>query len=149
MRTAICKRLGCEVPIFAFSHCRDVVVAVTRAGGFGVLGAATFSPQQLETELRWIDARVDGRGYGVDVIIPSTYDAEAERAVGDLDRLIPPAHRAFMDRLLDAEGVPPLPPGERERIHREIIDKKLNACFPHVGVLLTKLAIEITIPPFF
>ena len=122
MRTAICKRLGCEVPIFAFSHCRDVVVAVTRAGGFGVLGAATFSPQQLETELRWIDARVDGRGYGVDVIIPSTYDAEAERAVGDLDRLIPPAHRAFMDRLLDDEGVPPLPPGERERIHREIID---------------------------
>ena len=122
MRTAICKRLGCEVPIFAFSHCRDVVVAVTRAGGFGVLGAATFSPQQLETELRWIDARVDGRGYGVDVIIPSTYDAEAERAVGDLDRLIPPAHRAFMERLLDAEGVPPLPPGERERIHREIID---------------------------
>ena len=120
MRTAICKRLGCEVPIFAFSHCRDVVVAVTKAGGFGVLGAATFSPQQLETELRWIDARVDGRGYGVDVIIPSTYDAEAERAVGDLDRLIPPAHKAFMDRLLDDEGVPPLPPGERERIHREI-----------------------------
>ncbi len=122
MRTAICKRLGCEVPIFAFSHCRDVVVAVTKAGGFGVLGAATFSPQQLETELRWIDARVDGRGYGVDVIIPSTYDAEAERAVGDLDRLIPPAHKAFMDRLLDDEGVPPLPPGERERIHREIIE---------------------------
>ena len=120
MKTALCKRLGCEVPIFAFSHCRDVVVAVTKAGGFGVLGAATFSPEQLETELAWIDARVGDKNYGVDVIIPSTYDAEAERAAGDLDRLIPAEHKAFMENLLAAEGVPPLPPGERERIHREI-----------------------------
>ena len=120
MKTALCKRLGCEVPIFAFSHCRDVVVAVTKAGGFGVLGAATFSPEQLETELAWIDARVGDKSYGVDVIIPSTYDAEAERAAGDLDKLIPAEHKAFMENLLAAEGVPPLPPGERERIHREI-----------------------------
>ncbi|MBL8385289.1 MAG: nitronate monooxygenase [Burkholderiales bacterium] len=122
MRTPICRRLGCAVPVFAFSHCRDVVVEVTKAGGFGVLGAATFSPEQLETELRWIDARVGGRPYGVDVIIPSTYDVEAERSAGDLERLIPPAHRAFMDKLLADEGVPPLPPGERERILREIVD---------------------------
>jgi len=122
MRTAICKRLGCDVPIFAFSHCRDVVVEVTRAGGFGVLGAATFSPEQLETELRWIDSKVGGKPYGVDVIIPSTYDAEAERSAGDLDRLIPAEHKAFMEKLLAEEGVPALPPGERERIHREIVE---------------------------
>jgi len=122
MRTSICHRLGCEVPIFAFSHCRDVVVEVTRAGGFGVLGAATFSPEQLETALRWIDSKTGGKPYGVDVIIPSTYDAESERAMGDLDRLIPAEHRTFMDQLLENEGVPPLPPGERERIHREIIE---------------------------
>lgn len=122
MKTPICKRLGCEVPIFAFSHCRDVVVEVTRAGGFGVLGAATFSPGQLETELRWIDEHTGGKPYGVDVIVPSSYDAEAERSAGDLDRLIPAEHRAFMDKLLADEGVPPLPPGERERIHREIVE---------------------------
>jgi len=122
MRTAICKRLGCDVPIFAFSHCRDVVVEVTRAGGFGVLGAATFSPEQLEAELRWIDSKVGGKPYGVDVIIPSTYDAEAERSAGDLDRLIPAEHKAFMEKLLAEEGVPALPPGERERIHREIVE---------------------------
>lgn len=110
MKTPICHRLGCAVPIFAFSHCRDVVVEVTRAGGFGVLGAATFSPEQLETELRWIDSKTGGQPYGVDVIIPSTYDAEAERSMGDLDRLIPAEHRAFMDKLLADEGVPPLPP---------------------------------------
>jgi NAD(P)H-dependent flavin oxidoreductase YrpB (nitropropane dioxygenase family) len=122
MQTPICKRLGCELPIFAFSHCRDVVVEVTRAGGFGVLGAATFSPEQLEAELRWIDQHVEGKPYGVDVIIPTKYDKEAETTTADLETLIPAEHRAFMERILDEAGVPPLPPGERERIHREIIE---------------------------
>ena len=39
MRTQICEQLGIEFPIFAFTHCRDVVVAVSQAGGLGVLGA--------------------------------------------------------------------------------------------------------------
>ena len=126
MRTPICDTLGCDLPIFAFSHCRDVVVEVTKAGGFGVLGAATFSPEQLEAELRWIDQHTDGKPYGVDVIIPTKYDKEAETTSEDLEHLIPQEHRAFMDKLLDDAGVPPLPPGERERIHREIIDGRGN-----------------------
>ena len=122
MRTGICKRLGCEVPIFAFSHCRDVVVEVTKAGGFGVLGASTVSPEQLEIELRWIDDHVAGKPYGVDVIIPTTYDTEAEREAGDLDKLIPPEHRAFMDKIMEDEGVPPMPPDEVERVRKEIVE---------------------------
>ena len=123
MQTPLCRRLGCELPIFAFSHCRDVVVAVTKAGGFGVLGAATFSPQQLEAELRWIDEHVGGRPYGVDVIIPTAYDKQAEEASAeDLAAMIPSEHRAFMDRLLADAKVPPLPDGERERITREIVE---------------------------
>lgn len=126
MKTALCERLGCELPIFAFSHCRDVVVEVTKAGGFGVLGAATFSPEQLEAELRWIDQHVAGRGYGVDVIIPTQYDKEAERTTEDLENLIPPGHRAFMDKILNDEGVPPLPADERERVHRDIVNGRGN-----------------------
>ncbi|WP_137892432.1 nitronate monooxygenase [Ramlibacter sp. 2FC] len=126
MRTPICEKLGCELPIFAFSHCRDVVVEVTKAGGFGVLGASTFSPEQLEAELRWIDQHVDGRPYGVDVIIPTKYDKEAETTTEDLEKLIPDEHRAFMDRLLAEEGVPELPPDERERIHKEIVEGRGN-----------------------
>ena len=42
MRTRICDQFGIEFPIFAFSHCRDVVAAVSKAGGFGVLGALAF-----------------------------------------------------------------------------------------------------------
>lgn len=126
MRTPICTSLGCELPIFAFSHCRDVVVEVTRAGGFGVLGAATYSPEQLEVELRWIDAHVQGRPYGVDVIIPTRYDQEAERSPEDLEKLIPAEHRAFMDNILAEAGVPQLPVDERARILREIVDGRGN-----------------------
>lgn len=126
MRTPICDKLGCELPIFAFSHCRDVVVEVTKAGGFGVLGASTFSPEQLEAELRWIDQHVDGRPYGVDVIIPTRYDKEAETTTEDLETLIPDEHRAFMDKLLAEEGVPELPPDERERIRKEIVEGRGN-----------------------
>ncbi|RYD48459.1 MAG: nitronate monooxygenase, partial [Sphingomonadales bacterium] len=62
---------GVDHPIVAFSHCRDVVAAVSRAGGLGVLGAAKFTPEQLEIELGWIDAHVGGRPYGVDVLAPA------------------------------------------------------------------------------
>ena len=126
MRTPICERLGCELPIFAFSHCRDVIVEVTKAGGFGVLGAATVSPEQLETELRWIDDHVGGRPYGVDVIIPTTYDQNAERASDDPASLIPQTHRDFLDNILDAEGVPRLPDDERLRIHHDIASGRGN-----------------------
>ncbi len=126
MKTPICERLGCELPIFAFSHCRDVIVEVTRAGGFGVLGAATFSPEQLEAELRWIDQHVEGRHYGVDVIIPTKYDKEAEKTLEDLEQLIPQEHRDFMEKILTEAGIPPLPDGERQRILREIVDGRGN-----------------------
>ena len=73
MRTPLCDRLGIEFPIFAFSHCRDVVAAVSKAGGFGVLGAVAFSPEQLEVELDWIDEHVGDKPYGVDIIVPAKY----------------------------------------------------------------------------
>ena len=126
MKTPICERLGCELPIFAFSHCRDVIVEVTRAGGFGVLGAATFSPEQLEAELRWIDQHVEGKPYGVDVIIPTRYDKEAEKTLEDLEKLIPQEHRDFMEKILAEAGIPPLPDGERQRILKEIVDGRGN-----------------------
>ena len=126
MKTPLCQRLGCELPIFAFSHCRDVVVAVTRAGGFGVLGASTFSPQQLEAELNWIDKHVEGRPYGVDVIIPTRYDQASENSTEDLRALIPQVHRDFMENLLSEAGVADLPAGEKERIEQEIVDGRGN-----------------------
>ena len=54
MKNPICQMFGIDVPIFAFSHCRDVVAAVSRAGGFGVFGGGV-QPEQLELELNWLD----------------------------------------------------------------------------------------------
>ncbi len=36
MRTRAAELLGVKLPRCGFSHCRDVVAAVTHAGGFGV-----------------------------------------------------------------------------------------------------------------
>ena len=64
MKSPICDMLGIEFPLLAFSHCRDVVAAVSRAGGFGVLGATAHSPETIEQELKWIDDHADGKPYG-------------------------------------------------------------------------------------
>jgi NAD(P)H-dependent flavin oxidoreductase YrpB (nitropropane dioxygenase family) len=78
MTNKLCERLGIEFPLFAFSHCRDVVAAVSKAGGFGVLGATAFNPEELEVELQWIDAHVDGKPYGIDVLIPENLSVKNE-----------------------------------------------------------------------
>jgi len=110
MRTRICDDFGIEFPIFAFSHCRDVVAAVSRAGGMGVLGALAFAPEQLELELRWIDEHVDGRPYGVDLVMPaSSATAAGDIAEDQLQAMIPQRHRDFVEEVLARHHVPPLP----------------------------------------
>ena len=83
MHTALCDDLDIEFPIFAFTHCRDVVVAVSKAGGFGVLGAVGFTPEQLEIELTWIDEHIGDHPYGVDIVIPNKYEGMDADMSGD------------------------------------------------------------------
>jgi NAD(P)H-dependent flavin oxidoreductase YrpB (nitropropane dioxygenase family) len=112
LRTPICDRLGIEFPLFAFSHCRDVVAAVTNAGGYGVLGALAFSPDQLEIELTWIDEHVKGKPYGVDFAMPEKFVGKGEEFdFGSLDSLIPASHRDYVEQVLAEYDVPPLPEG--------------------------------------
>jgi len=117
MHTELCERLGIDLPIFAFSHCRDVVTAVSKAGGFGVLGAVGFPPDQLEIELKWIDEHIGDKPYGVDIVIPGKYEGMGEIDPKKLEEQllasIPPQHRAFADKILAEHGVPKLPAGEK------------------------------------
>jgi NAD(P)H-dependent flavin oxidoreductase YrpB (nitropropane dioxygenase family) len=119
LHTELCDRLGIEFPIFAFSHCRDVVAAVSQAGGFGVLGAVGFTPEQLEIECRWIDEHIGDRPYGVDLVIPQKYEGQGEldpsKLEAHLRALIPAQHREFAAKLLADHGVPELPPENRAR----------------------------------
>jgi NAD(P)H-dependent flavin oxidoreductase YrpB (nitropropane dioxygenase family) len=75
-----------------------------------VLGCVRFNdPAELDAVLDWMDANTDGRQYGVDVVMPARVPAEG--AVRDLEELIPPGHRDFVERTLLDLGVPPLPDG--------------------------------------
>ncbi len=116
MHTPICDRFGIEFPIFAFSHCRDVVAAVTNAGGMGVLGALYFTPAELEIELNWIDEHVNGKPYGVDLVMPATLLEEARGADSDpaelerqLEAMISQEHRDWVEKVLAEHDIPPLP----------------------------------------
>jgi NAD(P)H-dependent flavin oxidoreductase YrpB (nitropropane dioxygenase family) len=111
MNRELTDMFGIEYPIFAFSHCRDVVAAVTNAGGMGVLGALAFSPDQLELELKWIDEHVNGRPYGVDVVMP-VKTADRDAGIHDtsdigarLREMIPQTHWDYVDKVLSDHGV--------------------------------------------
>ena len=117
MENRLCEMFGIEAPIFAFSHCRDVVVEVSKAGGLGVLGLARMSPQRVDAELQWIDDHIGGRPYGVDILMPTTYQDTGEgEAKYDADRLLPAEHLAFVRGMLDRAGVPALPAAEAAQI---------------------------------
>jgi NAD(P)H-dependent flavin oxidoreductase YrpB (nitropropane dioxygenase family) len=124
VKSAITDMLGMEFPILAFSHCRDVVAAVSRSGGFGVLGAVAHTPEQLDIDLRWIEEEAGGAPYGVDLLLPAKYagadegglDAEAVR------QLLPPAHQQFVDEILSRYGVPELPAELGALRHRNVLE---------------------------
>lgn len=120
MKTKVTEIFGIDTPIFAFSHCRDVVAEATRAGGMGVLGASRYSPEELEQELKWIDAHTDGRPYGVDLVLPGKMEKVPQFA--HPDTLLPREHVDFVNGVLDRGGVPPLPPREREKVIDRLLD---------------------------
>jgi NAD(P)H-dependent flavin oxidoreductase YrpB (nitropropane dioxygenase family) len=108
VRTALCELLDIEHPIVGFTPSEHVAAAISRAGGLGVLGAVRFNdPAELDATLDWLDANTDGKPYGVDVVMPAKVPTEG--AAVDLNRMIPPGHRDFVERTLQRLGVPPLP----------------------------------------
>ncbi len=107
MNSALCEKLGIDFPLFAFSHCRDVVAQVSKAGGFGVLGAVGHTAESLEIELEWIDRNIDGKPYGIDLLIPTKMEHKGETAMttADLEAQVPPEHRAYIENLLQTHGI--------------------------------------------
>lgn len=106
MKSVICEMFDIEFPLLAFSHCRDVVAAVSKAGGMGVFGAVNHTPEQLKEELNWIDEHVDGKPYGLDLIVPT----KSVLQEGPVDKqallnMIPEEHKGFARSVLEDRGI--------------------------------------------
>jgi len=128
---------GAEFPLFAFSHCRDVVAAVSRAGGFGVLGASGSTPEALKAELDWIVDHCDGKPFGVDILIPENYAFSTEMSADDLAERIPARHRDFAIDVLRRHGVSLLP--------ENAIDRGPQSLSPEYGEQLLEIAFRYPI----
>jgi NAD(P)H-dependent flavin oxidoreductase YrpB (nitropropane dioxygenase family) len=100
MKSPICDLLGIEFPLVAFTHCRDVVVEVSKAGGIGVLGAAGYTADELEIELNWIDDHIDGMPYGVDLIAPASMSAGDEATPDALAAQVPEEYKDYARNIL-------------------------------------------------
>jgi NAD(P)H-dependent flavin oxidoreductase YrpB (nitropropane dioxygenase family) len=114
MHARICDLLGIEHPIVGFTPSEHVAAAISRAGGLGVLGCVRFNDaDELAKVLDWLDENVDGKPYGIDVVMPATVPTEG--AAVDLNELIPAGHKDFVEQTLLKLGVPPLPDGTGPR----------------------------------
>ncbi|MBD0843008.1 nitronate monooxygenase [Streptomyces sp. TRM68416] len=111
MQTELSKTLGVEHAVFGFTPFPAVAAAISRAGGFGVLGAVRYTaPDDLKRDLDWIEAHIDGRPYGLDVVMPARKVEGVTEA--DVEAMIPEEHRAFVRDTLAKYGVPELAEGE-------------------------------------
>ena len=101
MKSPICDMLGIDFPLVAFTHCRDVVVEVSKAGGMGVLGAAGYNAETLEIELNWIDEHINGMPYGVDLIAPTSMAiTDDNTSPEEILAMVPDEHRNFAINIL-------------------------------------------------
>ncbi len=104
LRTKLCDMLGVEFPIIAFTHCKDVAVAVINAGAFAVLGEAMHPPEQIAADIRWVRDRVDGKAFGIDLVLPAS--VPASDSVEQLIAKIPETQRAFALQIKQKYRVP-------------------------------------------
>ncbi|MGY0021905.1 NAD(P)H-dependent flavin oxidoreductase [Streptomyces sp. YJ-C3] len=111
MQTELSKKLGIEHAVFGFTPFPAVAAAISRAGGFGVLGAVRYTaPEDLTRDLDWLHAHADGRPYGLDVVMPAKKVEGVTEA--DVEAMIPEGHRQFVQHTLAKHGVPELAAGE-------------------------------------
>ncbi|WP_431985064.1 NAD(P)H-dependent flavin oxidoreductase [Streptomyces qinglanensis] len=144
MQTELSRRLGAEHAIFGFTPFPAVAAALSRAGGFGVLGAVRYgAADELARDLDLLEAHADGRPYGLDVVMPAK---KVEGASEDeIEAMIPEEHRRYVRQILAAYDVPELPESERSgwRITgwmESVARSQLDVAFEHpIGLLASAL----------
>src|SRR5574337_1877738 len=104
LHTQLCEKLGVEYPVVAFTHCKDVVVAIINAGGFAVMGEALNTPDQIAQDIKWIRERIGDKPFGMDLVLPSS--VPEEKTVEELMAMIPQEHRDFEQMIKRKYNVP-------------------------------------------
>ncbi len=104
LQTRLTDLLGIEYPVIAFTHCKDVAVAVINAGGFAVLGEAMHTPDEIAADIAWIRERVGSKPYGVDLLMPAS--APPAGSLEDLLAQIPDTQREFARQIKEKYDVP-------------------------------------------
>jgi len=100
--------IGVEYPVMAFNHCRDVVAAVSNAGGCGVLGAIALTPKAIHAETAWLRDHTD-KPFGIDLVFPPASPETATKE--QLLSYVPQDYRDFVDGLKQRLGLPNEIPG--------------------------------------
>jgi nitronate monooxygenase len=124
LRTKLCDMLGIEYPILSAGMGPtlmgentgapvELVVAVSEAGGLGVLGGSGFTVDELREAIRDIKAQTD-KPFGVDLLLPKHVDFGGALGQEGPDEIplsmvleqIPAPHREWVQKIRKDMGVP-------------------------------------------
>ena len=154
LRTKLCDILGIAYPILSAGMGPslvgektgapvELVVAVSEAGGLGVLGAAGYSVEEMREKIREIRKQTD-KPFGVDLLLPSqtvssgdpAYDGPPELPLSEVLKTLPESHYDWIMKVKEEMNLPD-------------IDVMLNmtstTAMPHAAV---KACIEEKVPLF-
>ena len=123
LRTRLCDMLGIDYPILSAGMgptllgetCGapvGLVVAVSEAGGCGVLGASGFACEELREVIREIRSLTD-KPFGVDLLLPKNLagqdqadEGPAEVPLSEVMKIFPQAHQDWLRKIKDEMGLP-------------------------------------------
>jgi nitronate monooxygenase len=124
LKTKLCDMLGIEYPILSAGMGPtligentgapvELVVAVSEAGGLGVLGGSGFTVDELRDAIREIK-KLTKRPYGVDLLLPARIAPREDMGSGGVEELplsqviemLPDAHKAWIKKVKADLGLP-------------------------------------------
>ena len=124
LKTKLCDMLGIDYPILSAGMGPtligektgapvELVVAVSEAGGLGVLGGSGYTVDELAKAIREIKKQT-GKPFGVDLLLPKYLDFEGGLGKTDAEELplsmvletIPEAHRKWINKIKQEMGLP-------------------------------------------
>jgi len=124
LRTKLCDMLGIEYPILSAGMGPsligestgapvDLVVAVSEAGGLGVLGAAGYTVEQMRESIREIRDRTQ-KPFGVDLLLPRQLVEQGDREVqgpkemplSEVLKFLPKPHYEWLQKVKEEMQLP-------------------------------------------